>query len=97
MQLWLLEAACEDTSLVLTQIHEFKSFLTQMTSSSGKGPCSLTQKRANRATQIHTAKAYVVECSNKHAHHEALEEKQIHRYLCHQVVQGTDLQRLRKV
>ena len=28
MQLWLLEAAHNDTSTVLTQIHEFKSFLT---------------------------------------------------------------------
>ena len=28
MQLWLLEAACDLTSTILTQIHEFKSFLT---------------------------------------------------------------------
>ena len=50
MQLWLLEAAHDDTSTMLTQIHKFKSFLTQQTSSSGKGPCSLTHKRANIAT-----------------------------------------------
>ena len=74
MQLWLLEAACDDTSTMLTQIHEFKSFLTRQTSSSGKGPCSLTCKRANRATQICTAKAYTTEFSNKNAHSLALEE-----------------------
>ena len=52
MQLWLLEAACDDTSTMLTQIHEFNSFLSQVTSSGGKGPCSLTCDRATRATQI---------------------------------------------
>ena len=45
MQLWLLEAAHDDTSTVLTQIQEFESFLTQMTSSHGKSPCSLTHER----------------------------------------------------
>ena len=74
MQLWFLEAACDDTSTMLTQIHDFKSFLTQVISSSGKGPCSLTHKRANRATQICTAKAYVAEFSNKCGHCEALDE-----------------------
>ena len=97
MQLWLLEAAHDDTSTMLTQIHEFKSFLTQMTSSSGKGPCSLTREGANRATQVCVAKAYVAEFSNKHAHCEALEENVNPRYLCHWVVQGTGLQRLRQV
>ena len=38
-QLWLLEAAWDDTSTMLTQIHEFNSFLNQVTSSSSKGPC----------------------------------------------------------
>ena len=38
-------------------INTAAEFLTQMTSSSCKGPHSLTCKRANRATQIHTAKA----------------------------------------
>ena len=33
-QLWLLEAACDDTSTMLIQIHELNSFLTQLTSSS---------------------------------------------------------------
>ena len=74
MQLWLLEAACYDTSTMLTQILEFKSFLTQLTSSSSKGPCSLTHERANRATQISTAKVYVAEFSNKNAHCAALDE-----------------------
>ena len=70
MQLWLLEAACDDTSTMLIQIHEFKSYLTQQTSSSGKDPCSLTCKRAN----ICAAKAYTTEFSNKNAHSVALEE-----------------------
>ena len=59
---------------MLTQIHKFKSFLTQVTSSSSKGPCSLTHDRANRAIQICAAKAYAAEFSNKHACCEALEE-----------------------
>ena len=74
MQLWLFEASCNDTSTMLTQTHEFKSFLTQQTSSSGKGPCSLTHERANRATQICTAKAYSTDFSNKNAQSPALEE-----------------------
>ena len=74
-QLRLLQTACNYTSTILTQIHEFKSFLHQLTSSSSKGPCSLTDKRANRATQICAAKAYIAEFSNKHAHCKGLEEK----------------------
>ena len=74
MQLWLLEAALNDTSTVLTQVHEFNSFLTQVSSSNGKGPSSLTYNRANRATQICTDKAFVTEFSNMHAHSEGLEE-----------------------
>ena len=69
-----LEAAHDDISTMLTQIHEFKSFLTQQTSSSGKGPCSLTHKRVNRATQMCTAKAYTAEFSNKNACSAAIEE-----------------------
>ena len=67
-QLWLVEAAHDDTSTMLIQIQEFKSFLTQVTSSSGKAPCSLTCKRASRATHICTAKTYSAVFSNKHAH-----------------------------
>ena len=74
MQLWFLEAACNDTSTTLTQIHEFKPFLIQITSSSGKGPCSLNNKRANRVTQICATIAYTAEFSNKHVCFEALEE-----------------------
>ena len=59
---------------LLTKIHELKSFLTQITSSSGKGPCSLTHERANRGPHVCAAKAYLAEFSNKHAHCEALEE-----------------------
>ena len=74
MQLWLLEAAHDGTPTMLTQIHEFKSFLTQLTSSSGKGPCSMTHKKANKATHICTAKAYATEFSNKNIHCTALEK-----------------------
>ena len=73
-QLWLLEAAKDDTSTMVTQINEFNSFLVQVIFSSGKGPCSLTHDRANKATQIHAAKAYVAEYSNKYAHSKAIEE-----------------------
>ena len=38
MQLWILEAAHNDTSTMLTESPKFNSFLTQVTSSSGKGP-----------------------------------------------------------
>ena len=55
-------------------IHEFKSFLTQQTSSSSKGSCSLTHKRSNRAIQVHAAKVYTTEFSNKNGHSAALEE-----------------------
>ena len=64
----------DNTSTMLTQIHEFKSFLTQQTSSHGRGPCSLTCKRANIATQIHAAKAYATEFNNNDAHSAALQE-----------------------
>ena len=74
MQLWLLEAAHHGASTMLTQIHKFNSFLAQVTSSSGKGPCSLTHDRTNRDTQICTAKAYMAPFSNKHACSEAIEE-----------------------
>ena len=45
-----------------------------MTSSSDKGPHSLTHERVNRATQVCAAKANVDEFSNKHACYEVLEE-----------------------
>ena len=73
-QLWLLETAQDDTSTMFTQINEFNSFLAQVTSSSSKGPCSLTHDRPNRSTQICTAKAYVAEFNNKNACCEAIEE-----------------------
>ena len=74
IELQLLEAAWDDTSTMLTQIHEFNSFLTQVTSSCGKGPCSVMYDRTNRATKICTAKAFMAEFSNKCAHSEATEE-----------------------
>ena len=74
MQLWLLEAANDNTSTMLTQIHAFKSFMTQQTSSSGRGPCSLICKRANIDTQIPAARAYATEFNNNDAHSAALQE-----------------------
>ena len=59
---------------MLTQIHEVKSFLTQQTSSSGRGPCSLSRERANIETQISAAKAYATEFNNNDAHSAALQE-----------------------
>ena len=73
-QLWLVEAAWDDTSSMLTKSNEFNSLLAQVTSSSGKEPYSLTQDRANRAAQICAAKAYVAAFSNKHACSNAIEE-----------------------
>ena len=73
-QLWLLEAAWGDTSIMLTQINEFHSFLTEATSSSGKEPYSPACNRENKTTQICAAKAYAVEFSNTCAQHEAIEE-----------------------
>ena len=72
--MWLLEDAHDDTSTMLTHIHEFKSFITQQTMSSGRGPCSPTHERADIATQIHAAEAYVAEFNNKNACSAALEE-----------------------
>ena len=76
MLLWLLEAVHDDTSTMLTQIHEFKSFLTQQTSSSSKGPWSLAHERINIATQICAAKAYTAKFTNKNACSAALEENE---------------------
>ena len=63
-QLWLMEPVRDDTSM-LTQIQEFKSLITQVGTSSGRGLNSLTHDRADRNTQMHATKAYVVEFSNK--------------------------------
>ena len=73
-QFQLLEDAEDDMSTMLTQINKFNSFLVQVTSSSNKGPCSLTHDRENKATQTCAAKAYVAEFSNECSHHKAIEE-----------------------
>ena len=73
-QLWLLKAAQDDTSLMLTQINAFNSFLAQVTSSSSKRPCCLIHDWANKATQICAAKAYMTEFSNKCACSKAIEK-----------------------
>ena len=59
---------------MLTQIHELKSFLTQQTSSSGKGPCSLSHERADIDIQIHAARAYVAEFNSNDTCSAALQE-----------------------
>ena len=73
-QLWLLEAACNDTSTMLTQIHEVKAFLSQQTASSGRGPCSQSCGRANIEIQMCAARAYAAEFNNNEAHSMALHE-----------------------
>ena len=59
---------------MLTQIHKVKSFLTQQTASSGRGPCSLSRGRANIEIQMHVAIAYAAEFNNNEAHSVALHE-----------------------
>ena len=50
---------------MLTQIHEVKSFLTQQTASSSRGPCSLSHGRADIEIQMHAARAYAAEFNNE--------------------------------
>ena len=59
---------------MLTQIHEEKSFLSQQTASSGRGPCSLSCERANIETQICAARVYATEFNNNDACSAALQE-----------------------
>ena len=59
---------------MLTQIHEVKSFLTQQTSSSGRGPCSLSCERADVETKIHAARVYASEFNNNDARSATLQE-----------------------
>ena len=71
-QLWLLEAACDDTSTMLAQIHEVKPFLMQKTASSGRGPCSLSCDSANMEIQMHAARAFATKFNNNKTHFAAL-------------------------
>ena len=73
-QLCLLEAAGDDTSSMLTQIEEWKSFLAHVATLSWKGPSSMTHDRVDRNTQIHATKASVAEFAKKHARQEVSEE-----------------------
>ena len=59
---------------MLTQIHQVKSFLTQQTASSGRGPCSLSHGRADIEMHMHAARAYAAEFHNDEAHSMALHE-----------------------
>ena len=59
---------------MLTQIHEVKSFLTQQTASSGRGPCSLSCDSANIEIQICAASAYATKFNLNEAHSVALQE-----------------------
>ena len=90
-QLWHLEAAWDDMSTMLIQINEFNSFLAQVTSSSGKCPCSLTHKKENRATQIMQLKFTQLNLAISMPTMMPLRRTKIHRYLCHAVVVGTCL------
>ena len=58
---------------MLTQIHKVKSFLTQQTASSSRGPCLLSCERANIEIQICAARAYAAKF-NIEAHSVALQE-----------------------
>ena len=62
----------DDTSTMLTKIHRVKSFLTQQTASSSRGPCSLSHDRADIKTQLHAARAYATKFNNKEARSVAL-------------------------
>ena len=59
---------------MLTQIHEVKSFLTQWTASSGRGPCLLSHERAHIETQICAARACATKFNNNDAGSAALQE-----------------------
>ena len=59
---------------MLTQIEEFKSFITQGTTYSGRGMSSLTDYRADRSTPICAMKADVAEFTEKYAWHKASKE-----------------------
>ena len=64
----------DDTSTMLTQIHKAKSFLTQQTASSSRGPSSLSCGRADIEIQMHVARAYAAKFNNNEAHSMALHE-----------------------
>ena len=59
---------------MLSQIHEVKSFLTQQTASSGRGPCSVSHERVIIETQIHAARVHATKFNNNKAHSAALQE-----------------------
>ena len=59
---------------MLTQIPNVKSFLTQQTASSGRGPCSLSHGRADIEIQMHAARAYAAQFNNNKARSTALHE-----------------------
>ena len=60
--------------LCLHKFKNFKSFISQVSTSSRKGLCFLAQDMADRTTQMQVAKAHVAEFSNKHAQQEVNEE-----------------------
>ena len=84
-QLWLLEATQDNTSSMLTQIEELKSFLVEVATLNGKGPSYMTCDRADRNTQICATKSYAVEYTNMYARQE-MKKTTICRYLCQAVV-----------
>ena len=54
-------------STMLTQIHELKAFLSQQTTSSGRGPCSQIHGRADIEIQMHAGRVYEAEFNNNKA------------------------------
>ena len=89
IQLWLLEAQ-DNMLFMLTKIEELKSFLAQITNSSGKQPSSMLHDRAKRNIQIHAVKMYAAEFTNKHTRQEASKENSNPQVFCQAVMQGTD-------
>ena len=55
----------DDTSTMITQIHELQAFLAQQTASSCRGPCSQSHGRADIEIQMHVARAYAAEFNNE--------------------------------
>ena len=73
-QLWTLEDTQDDTASMLKQIEELKSFIAQATTSSGKGPSSMTCDKMDRSNLICATKTCVAEFTNKCTWWEVTEE-----------------------
>lgn len=66
-QLYLLEAAKDDTKAMVVQVEDYLSFLNQETSSSGKAPNQVSKAADARREQMKMAKAFAEEFRNPEA------------------------------